>query len=145
MGRRGFFFNLGTFSSSETLTLMKNFENFLLSKDRKIDPDSIADLIENGFSEFYKKHEMFPVVGKNLNRSSEQIYLRIKDLYHRETRDRIPASQDQLILQRVKDLKELDVHRRFKVIGEEIGRYNVQVRTRHKLLTINCSRSSSEV
>ena len=38
LARQGFFLNLGSFSASESMTVMKNFEHFLVSKGRKTGP-----------------------------------------------------------------------------------------------------------
>ena len=88
---------------------------------------------------------MFLYVGDNLNRSTKQIYTRIKDLYYQESRDRIPASQDSFILEQAKALRAEGVHQRFPIIAAEMGRYKRQVSRRYWYLKLDLTNNSPDL
>jgi hypothetical protein len=124
LARRGFYLNIGLFSDSETLTLMKNFQKFVRSKGMATDHKSLSDLVKGTeFRKLYQPTKMFLYIGKNLNRSSSQIYLRLKAVYHSDNhKGRFTAAEDQVILKRGKELKNKGEWRRWRVIADEINR-----------------------
>lgn len=73
------------------------------------------------------------------------MYTRIRDLYHQKLRDTIPASKDSIILEEAKVLKAIGVHRRFKAMGSEMGRYPNQVKNRHMIIEKSLRMCSPEV
>ena len=114
---------------------MRNFEEYLAGRGRSTDPESIAELVGEDFRQFYSTNDLFLHVGDNINRTSDQIYTRLKDVYHLKRRDRIPASDDSMILESAKSLRDGGVHKRFRVMGDEMGRHNRQVNGRFVYLT----------
>ena len=124
---------------------MKNFKQFLSIKGRRTDPASIARLVKKNFCKFYQNHQMFLYIGDNLNRSTYQIYLRIKDLCHEEKRDRVPASEDTFILKKAKALRANGVYRRFPIIAATFERNYRQISSRHQTLKGALRNSSPEL
>ena len=53
LASRGFHLNLGPFSKAESMTLMKNFERFLAQHNKATDRESIWNLLNNQFADFY--------------------------------------------------------------------------------------------
>ena len=97
--------------------------------------------MEENFAEFYSGNEMFLYIGTNLNRTTDQIWRRLRALYHLRKRDKIPSSEDSYILTQAKALRKFGVHRRFKAMGDEMGRYTIQVNRRYDTLM---NKSSAE-
>ena len=137
LARRGHFLNSGRFSSSESMQLMTNFDEFLRSRGYATDPESKWNLIKSDFSKFYRKTKLFLHVGKKLNRSSDQLRARLIWSYHTLKRSRLNAEEDSFVLREAAALKSRGVHKRFKRIGGELGRIHAQVASRHQHLTLS--------
>jgi len=133
LGKRGYHVNIGPFSSAESLTLMKNFEKFLRKHDKLTDRKSIWSLFQDGFQAFFHQTRMFIYIGRNLNRASSQLYVRLFTLYHPFLNGKSDAQTDAFILKRVPELAHK--RKKYKIIGEEIDRFPAFARERHyKLL-----------
>ena len=135
LARRGYFLNHGLFSSAESMQLMKNFDAFLRTRGYSTDPESKWNLMKDGFATFYRKTKLFLYVGRNLNRSSDQLLLRLISLHHTLKRSTLSAEEDSFLIREAEVLKNEGVHKRFKCIGGELGRLSVQVKSRHCRLT----------
>jgi len=135
LARRGYFLNNGFFSSAESVQLMKNFDEFLLSRGYSTDQESKWNLLRKDFFTFYRETKLFLYVGKGLNRSSHQLKLRLIALHHGYKRDRVSAQEDEFVLREVEALKSRGFYRRFKRIGDQLGRFNQQVKGRYHYLT----------
>ena len=134
LGKRGFYLNNGPFSETETLTLMKNFEKFLAVRGKDTDRETIWNLLHDEFLQFYRDTQIFLYIGKGLNRSTFQIYTRLYSLYHPYINGKSDAKTDSYIMERAPALEGMGLHRRYKVIGEEIQRYRYFVHDRYKAL-----------
>lgn len=135
--RRGFQLNIGPFSENETLQLMKNFTSFLKNGDFPHDKKSIGEMfLEPGrFYRFYKKTNMLLHVGDKLHKTSYQIYMRLKNVYHPDNcKGTFSAAEDTVILKRGRELKNTGVHRRWRTIADEIDRFHHGVWQRHHTL-----------
>jgi len=87
------------------------------------------------FKRFYHQSKMFLYIGKGLNRSSYQIYVRLQTLYHPYVVGPSDAQTDSYIMKRVPELNELGHHQKYKIIEEEIGRFHRSVASRYGSLT----------
>ena len=141
LARRGFHLNHGSFSASESLKLMNNFEEFLSSRGFPTDPSSVWKLIKEDFGKFFQDTKLFLYVGDGLNRTSDQLYVRLFSLYHTCKRNKTSAAEDGYILEQGNRLQAVGFHRRFKSIGDDLDRFSVNVQTRYK--TINSTKSSA--
>ena len=137
LSKRGFYLNNGPFSAAESLTLMKNFESFLARHGRATDRDSIWHLLHDEFLSFFRTTRMFCYIGKGLNRTSYQLYVRLSSMYHPYLNGKSDAKTDAYILERTPALATAGLHRKYKQVGEEINRYRLFVHDRYKALVSN--------
>ena len=132
--RRGYYLNVGDFSSLETLTLANNFEGFLKSRGLSTNRTSIWNLLTDDFGSFYRKTNLFLQIGSHLNRCNSQIYSKLRGYYQPFKRGLFSAKEDAVILLESKRLRVEGLTRRFKMIGANIGRYSRSVNARHEIL-----------
>ena len=135
LARRGFDLNHGAFTAAESLKLMTNFEDFLKKRGISADHSSIADLLKDNFCRFYLKTKLFRHIGDGLNRASDQLYTRLRTIYHNCKRNKISAAEDGFILEQTAKLEAQGYHRKFKSVGEDLDRFCEQVKNRHHTLT----------
>lgn len=134
LAKRGFHLNNGPFSAAESLTLMKNFEKFLKKQGISTDRETIWGLLHDRFQAFYRQTKMFSYIGKNLNRTSYQLYVRLFCMYHPFKSGQSDAETDAYIMARIPELAAAGEHKKYKIVGEEVDRYRLYVHDRHKQL-----------
>merc|ERR1719234_1128027 len=107
---------------------MSNFEEFLSKRGLPTDRSSIWDVMKDNFRKFYKNNKLFLYVGDGLNRTSDQLYLRLYSLYHNCKRDKTNAAEDGFILDQEMKLQKEGVRKRFRKIGDDLDRFSENVR-----------------
>lgn len=133
--RKGFYLNIGYFSSAESLTLMKNFESFLLQTGLSTDKKYVWKCLSDDFNRFHKKTNVFNYIGDNLNRSSHQLYRHLVQLYHPFQRGSFNAATDAVLLEKSTSLRAMGYHPVHKALEPVVDRHRGAVCKRLEYLT----------
>jgi len=133
--RRGFYLNVGQFSSSESLTLMKNFESFLLQNGFSTDKESKWKYLSEDFHHFHLQTRIFIYIGDNLNRTSRQLYRHLLQVYHPFERGSFDAATDAILLEEAATFKAKGSKKYHTKIGDVVNRHRGAVGRRLQHLT----------
>jgi len=131
LSRRGFYVNYGLFSSAETALLISNTKSFLEKCKKPTTDTFIWGILTEPKLKFIRDSRMFLEIGRNLNRSSYQMFMKLRHLFHPFDVGRYTVEMDQLILDEV---KHRSVHCLNNKLGEELNRYNKSVAGRRQCM-----------